>query len=150
MGVSIALIFLVLLCQFQRFRKVAVTMLAMPLSLLGRLPGTWSPWADPFGMTAFLGIIGLLGIVVRNGIILVTYAEELRNKQGLKAKEAALAAGKAAHAAHLSHVDGRGDRRCANDPSRSPLWGPMGTVTCFGLLFAMVLTLSSCRSPTGC
>lgn len=34
----------------------------------------------PFGLTTFLGIMSLMGIVVRNGIILIDYAEELRTK----------------------------------------------------------------------
>jgi outer membrane protein TolC/preprotein translocase subunit SecF len=140
MVVSIGLIFLVLIFQFKRFRKVLVTMFAMPLSLLGGFLGLLIA-GYPFGLTAFVGIIGLLGIVVRNGIILVTYAEELRHTQGLNAKEAAIAAGKrrmrpiylTSMAAAIGVVP--------MILSRSTLWGPLGTVTCFGLLLAMVLTL---------
>ena len=140
MAVSILLIFLVLLVQFQRFSKALVVMAAMPLSLLGASLGLLVA-GYPFGMTAFLGIEGLFGIVVRNGIILVSYAEQLQREQGLSAKDAALAAGKrrmrpiyltamAAAIGVLPMVIGR-----------STLWGPMGTVTFFGLLFAMVMTL---------
>ena len=140
MVVSIVLIFLVLLCQFQRFRRVLVTMLAMPLSLPGAFLGLLI-MGYPFGLTAFIGIIGLLGIVVPNGIILVTYAEELRRDQGLGAREAGLAAGKrrmrpiylTSMAAAVGVVP--------MILSRSTLWGPLGTVTCFGLLFGMLLTL---------
>jgi outer membrane protein TolC/preprotein translocase subunit SecF len=140
MLVSMGLIFLVLLFQFQRFGKVIVVMLGMPLSLFGACLGLWL-LGYPFGMTSFVGLIGLFGLVVRNGVILVTYAEQLQRDQGLSAKEAALAAGKrrmrpiyltsmAAAIGVLPMVIGR-----------STLWGPLGTVTCFGVLFAMVLTL---------
>ncbi len=140
MVVSIGLIFLVLLFQFQRFRKVLVVMLAMPLSLLGAFVGLYINHY-PFGLTAFMGIIGLLGIVVRNGVILVTYAKDLRRNQNLTAFDAAMAAGKrrmrpialtsiAAAVGVVPMILGR-----------SLLWGPLGTVTCFGLLFGMVLTL---------
>lgn len=140
MVVSIGLIFVVLLFQFQRFRKVLLVMLAMPLSLLGAFLGL-AVARYPFGLTAFIGIIGLLGIVIRNGVILVTYAEELRIGQGLSAFDAALAAGKrrmrpialTSVAAAIGVVP--------MVLSRSLLWGPLGTVTCFGLLFGMVLTL---------
>lgn len=140
MVVSIGLIFVVLLFQFQRFRKVLVVMLAMPLSLLGAFIGL-AVARYPFGLTAFMGIIGLLGIVIRNGVILVTYAEELRVGQGLSPFDAALAAGKrrmrpialTSVAAAIGVVP--------MILSRSLLWGPLGTVTCFGLLFGMVLTL---------
>jgi outer membrane protein TolC/preprotein translocase subunit SecF len=140
MVVSIGLIFVVLLFQFQRFRKVFLVMLSMPLSLLGAFLGLVVA-RYPFGLTAFIGIIGLLGIVIRNGVILVTYAEELRVGRGLSPFDAALAAGKrrmrpialTSVAAAIGVVP--------MILSRSLLWGPLGTVTCFGLLFGMVLTL---------
>ena len=140
MVVSIGLIFLITLFQFKRFRPAVVVMMSMPLSLIGAFIGLIL--ADyPFGVTSFVGIIGLMGIAVRNGIILVTYAEELRREQGMDAMAAAIAAGKrrmrpiylTAMAAAVGVV-----------PlilSRSTLWGPLGTVTCFGLLAGMVLTL---------
>lgn len=138
--IGIGFIFLVILFQFQRFKKALVVMAAMPLSLFGALFGLLVA-GYPFGVTAFVGIIGLMGIVVRNGIILVSYAEELRREHGLRAMEAGLAAGKrrmrpiylTAMAAAIGVV-----------PlilSRSSLWGPLGTVVCSGLLFGMVLTL---------
>jgi multidrug efflux pump subunit AcrB/outer membrane protein TolC len=140
MIVSIALIFLVVLIQFKRFSKAFVVMAAMPLSLLGAVLGLLVA-GYPFGLTGFIAIVGLFGLVIRNGIILVSYAEQLQREQGLSAKDAALAAGKrrmrpiyltamAAAIGVLPMVIGR-----------SPLWGPLGTVTCFGLLFAMVMTL---------
>jgi multidrug efflux pump subunit AcrB/outer membrane protein TolC len=140
MAISTLLIFLVLLMQFQRFRKSFLVMVSMPLSLFGACLGLFVA-GYPFGLTSFLGIIGLFGIVVRNGIILVSYAEHLQREQGLDAKAAALAAGKrrmrpiylTAMAAAIGVVP--------MVLGRSTLWGPMGTVTCFGLLFAMVLTL---------
>lgn len=140
MVVSIGLIFIVLLFQFQRFRKVLAVMLSMPLSLLGAFVGL-AVAKYPFGLTAFIGLIGLLGIVIRNGVILVTYAEELRLGENMSAFDAALAAGKrrmrpialTSIAAAIGVVP--------MILSRSLLWGPLGTVTCFGLLFGMVLTL---------
>jgi outer membrane protein TolC len=140
MVASIGFIFIVLLFQFQRFSKVILVMLSMPLSLFGAFLGLLLA-GYPFGMTSFMGIIGLFGIVVRNGIILVSYAEHVQREQGLSAKQAALAAGKrrmrpiylTSMAAAIGVVP--------MILSRSTLWGPLGTVTCFGLLFAMVLTL---------
>lgn len=140
MVVSIGLIFLALLIQFQRFRKALVVMLALPLSLFGACAGLLVA-GYPFGLTSFIGIVGLFGLVVRNGIILVSYAEKLQAEHGLSARDAALAAGKrrmrpiyltamAAAIGVLPMVIGR-----------STLWGPLGTVTCFGLLFGMVMTL---------
>ena len=49
---------------------------------------------NPIGFTAFMGIISLIGIVVRNGIILVDYADELVLEHGYTVKAAAKASGK--------------------------------------------------------
>ncbi len=138
--VSVGCIYLILLCQFKRHRKVLLVMLTMPLSTFGAVLGLHIA-RYPFGLTAFVGIIGLMGIVVRNGIILVGYAEELRREHGMSAFDAALAAGKrrmrpiylTSMAAAIGVVP--------MILNRSTLWGPLGTVTCFGMLFAMVLTL---------
>lgn len=140
LGVGVGLIYLILLCQFKRHRQVLLVMLTMPLSLLGAFLGLKIAHY-PFGLTAFVGVIGLMGIVVRNGIILVGYAEELRREHGMSAYDAALAAGKrrmrpiylTSMAAAIGVVP--------MILNRSTLWGPLGTVTCFGILVAMVLTL---------
>lgn len=140
LGVSVGMIYLILLCQFKRHRKALLVMMTMPLSLFGDVLGLKLAHY-PFGLTAFIGVIGLMGIVVRNGIILVGYAEELREKDGLTAFDAALAAGKrrmrpiylTSMAAAIGVIP--------MILSRSTLWGPLGTITCFGLLASMVLTL---------
>jgi multidrug efflux pump subunit AcrB/outer membrane protein TolC len=140
MGVSIGLIFLVLLFQFQRFRKVLVVMMSMPLTLLGAFLGL-KLLHYPFGLTAFVGVIGLLGIVIRNGVILVSYAEELRIHENMSAFDAALAAGKRRMRPIALTSIAAAVGVVPMILSKSLLWGPLGTVTCFGLLFGMVLTL---------
>ena len=89
---SVAFIYLILLFQFRRHRKALVVMLTMPLSLFGAVVGLQLT-GYPFGFTAFMGVISLMGVVVRNGIILVGYAEDLQ-RGGLGLREAAIAAGK--------------------------------------------------------
>ncbi|HYG67508.1 MAG TPA: efflux RND transporter permease subunit, partial [Anaeromyxobacteraceae bacterium] len=66
---SVGFIYVVLLFQFRRHRKALLVMLTMPLSLLGAMLGLFVTRL-PFGLTAFLGVISLMGIVVLNGIIL--------------------------------------------------------------------------------
>jgi len=60
-------------------------MSTMLLSFPGAALGLWIT-GYPFGMTSFIGIIGLVGIVVRNGIILIDYAFELVNKKVIRLK----------------------------------------------------------------
>jgi multidrug efflux pump subunit AcrB len=82
-----------------------------------------------------------MGIVVRNGIILVDYAEELRHKKGYSVTDAAVAAGRrrmrpiflTSFAAAIGVVP--------MILSGSTLWGPLGAVVCFGLLVSMALTI---------
>jgi multidrug efflux pump subunit AcrB/outer membrane protein TolC len=138
--VSVGLIYLILLCQFKRQRKVLLVMMTMPLSLFGDVLGL-KLMHYPFGLTAFIGIIGLMGIVVRNGIILVGYAEELREHHGMNAFDAALAAGKRRMRPIFLTSMAAAIGVIPMILSRSTLWGPLGTVTCFGLLTSMVLTL---------
>lgn len=140
MAVTIALIFVVLMFEFRSLKKSLLIMLVMPLSVLGAGVGIWIT-GYPFSMTAFIGLISLFGIVVRNGIIYVQYADELRRDQGYSVEAAAIAAGKrrmrpiflTAMAAAVGVVP--------MILSGSSLWGPLASVLCFGLLFALVLSL---------
>lgn len=136
---SVAIIYLILLFQFRRHPKALVVMLTMPLSLFGAVFGL-KVTGYPFGFTSFMGIIGLMGVVVRNGIILVGYAEDLQ-QGGLSLREAALAAGKRRMRPIFLTSAAAAVGVIPMITSRSTLWGPMGAVTCFGLLISMVLTL---------
>jgi multidrug efflux pump subunit AcrB len=138
--VSITLVFLILMFEFRSLKKSLLIMIIMPLTLFGAAFGILVS-GYPFSITAFVGVIALFGIVVRNGIIYVQYADELRNVLGYGPEEAAIAAGKrrmrpiflTAMAATVGVVP--------MILSGSSLWGPLGSVICFGLLFALVLSL---------
>jgi multidrug efflux pump subunit AcrB len=136
---GIFLVFFILLCQFGRLRKTVLIMMTMPLSLLGAALGLVVT-GYPFCMTAFLGIIGLMGIVVRNGIILVGYADELRH-DGFRPFDAAMAAGKRRMRPIFLTSMAAAVGVVPMIASGSTLWGPLGAVTAFGLVFSMILTL---------
>ncbi|MRX66328.1 efflux RND transporter permease subunit [Maribacter luteus] len=140
LAVSLVLIFLVLLFQFKNFTRVLIVLATFPLSLLGAFLGLQLT-GNPFGFTAFMGVISLIGIVVRNGIILVDYADELAIDHNYSIKGAAKAAGKrrmrpifltsaAAAVGVIPMIVGK-----------SPLWAPLGSVLAVGLIVSMVLTL---------
>ena len=140
MTVSIILIFLILMFEFRSLKKSLLIMIIMPLTVFGAAFGILVT-GYPFSITAFIGVIALFGIVVRNGIIYVQYADELRRDLGYSPEDAAIAAGKrrmrpiflTAMAAAVGVVP--------MILSGSNLWGPLGSVICFGLLFALVLSL---------
>lgn len=140
LGVSLILIFLTLLFQFKSLGKALIVLCTFLLSLFGAFLGLLVT-GNPLGMTGFMGIISLIGIVVRNGIILVDYADELIRDHGYKHKAAAIAAAKrrmrpifltsaAAAVGVVPMIIGK-----------SPMWGPLGSVLAFGLIFSMILTL---------
>lgn len=88
---SLILIYIILLFQFKNSKGPIIIMLAIPLTLLGAILGLLIT-GNPFGFTAFVGVISLVGIVIRNSIILVDYGDELV-ETGMSYKEAALGAG---------------------------------------------------------
>jgi multidrug efflux pump subunit AcrB len=140
LGVSLILIFLTLLFQFKNFKKTLIILATFPLSLLGAFLGLFLT-GNPMGMTAFMGIISLIGIVVRNGIILVDYADELVHDHGYTIKAAALAAAKRRMRPIFLTSSAAAVGVIPMILGKSPMWGPLASVLAFGLMVSMVLTL---------
>lgn len=140
LGVSLILIFITLLVQFKSFGKTLIILSTFPLSLLGAFLGLYIT-GNPMGMTGFMGIISLIGIVVRNGIILVDYADELVNEHKYTVKAAALAAAKRRMRPIFLTSAAAAVGVVPMIISKSPLWAPLGSVLSFGLIVSMILTL---------
>ncbi len=90
---AVAAVFIVLVIQFRAFSPALIIMSAAPLSLLGvfsmlLLTGT------ALNVSSFMGIVLMVGLVVKNGIILFDYVHKLWEEQGLPLGEALVAAGK--------------------------------------------------------
>lgn len=88
---SVVFVYMVLASQFGSFTQPFVMMLALPLSLLGAFLALILT-GIPFDMTAMIGIIMLFGLVTKNSILLVDFANRLR-KGGMPRDQALLAAG---------------------------------------------------------
>lgn len=140
LAVSILLIFMILLCQFRNTKTALLIMSTMPLSVFGAALGLFIT-GYPFSLTAFVGIISLMGMVVRNGIIYVSYAEELRYEHGHSVEEAAISAAKRRMRPIFLTASAAAVGVIPMIISGSSLWGPLGAVMCFGLLFGLVLSL---------
>ncbi len=140
LGLSIVLISFILLFQFKKEKLSLLILSTMLLALPGAVIGLVL-MGYPFSLTAFIGITSLCGMVVRNGIILIDYARELHEKHHYTVKDAALAAGKRRMRPIFLTSAAAAVGVIPMILSRSPLWGPLGTVICFGLLISMVLTL---------
>jgi multidrug efflux pump subunit AcrB len=140
LAISIAIIFIILLVQFRNIKTSILIMMTMPLCIFGAALGV-AVTGYPFSTTAFIGLIGLIGIVVRNGIIYVSYAEELRREHGNSLEEAAISSAKRRMRPIFLTSAAAAVGVVPMILSRSPLWGPLGAVICFGLLFGLVLSL---------
>ncbi|WP_324027697.1 efflux RND transporter permease subunit [Maribacter sp. BPC-D8] len=137
---SVALIFLILLWHFKSFMHAVLSFITMPLSIFGAAIGLLL-MQYPFGFTSFLGLLALCGIVVRNGIILIDYADELRHLHHYSVKKAAILAAERRMRPIFLTSSAAAVGVIPMIASRSSLWGPLGTVIAFGLMFSMVLTL---------
>lgn len=140
LGASVVIIFFILMLQFKTIRRALLIMSTMFLSIFGAGLGLLL-LKYPFSFTSFIGVIGLMGIVIRNGIILIDYAHHLVLTKGMSYKDAGLAAGKRRMRPIFLTSMAAAVGVIPMIISRSPLWGPLGTVICFGLIFGMILTL---------
>lgn len=140
--ISIVIIFFILVFHFKKISLATLVLASTSLCLFGAALGLHIMNLD-MGVTVILGIVSLIGIIVRNGIIMFDYTESLRFEQGMSVKEAAFEAGKrrmrpiflTSMAASMGVIP--------MIISKSPLWCPMGTVICFGTLISMLFVLIS-------
>lgn len=161
MMIAIGMIFFILITQFGSLSKSFIILSEVIFSIIGVLIGIVT-----FGMTISvimtgLGIVALGGIVVRNGILIVEFADELKSR-GMKTKEAILMAGKTritpvvltATATMLGLVPlavGMNINFVTIFTELNPhlyfggdnvaFWGPLSWTIIFGLSFATFLTL---------
>lgn len=138
--ISVMLIFLTLMFQFKSVKRCLVILSTFVLSLLGAACGLLLT-GYPFGFTAFLGLISLIGIVVRNGIILVDYADELVRDHGMSIRDAALNAAQRRMRPIFLTSSAAAIGVVPMIVGGSPLWAPLGSVLAVGLMFSMVITL---------
>lgn len=89
MLIAFILIYILLVARFQSFKTPLVVLAAVPLAMIGIMPGfaLLAPFGIYFSATAMIGLIALVGIVVRNSIILIEFIEDKR-KEGLPLHEA--------------------------------------------------------------
>ncbi len=73
-GVALVLIYILVVWQFGNFVIPLVIMAPIPLTMVGIVPGHWIMGAE-FTATSMIGFIALAGIIVRNSILLVDFAQ---------------------------------------------------------------------------
>jgi len=139
---AILLIYMLLASQFESFLHPLIIMMAVPLSLAGVVLALLITQRS-FGLTAFIGVLMLVGICVKNAILVVEFANQLRH-QGMTPREALLAAAplrlRPIVMTTLATVGGMLPIAIGFETGSSTQ-APLGTVVIGGLLVSTMLTL---------
>jgi multidrug efflux pump subunit AcrB len=90
-GAVMVLIYILVVAWFKDFTTPLVIMAPIPLTLIGILPGH-ALFGAFFTATSMIGFIALAGIIVRNSIILIDFAE-MKRREGMALDEAIIEAG---------------------------------------------------------
>lgn len=157
---AIALIFIVLIAQFNRVGISVLIMIAYGLSLIGVMLGLIIT-RTPFGLMTFIGVVSLGGIVVNNALVLVDYILQLQ-EEGKNIDDAIIEGGttrlRPVMLGALSNVIGliplaiglnidfvglfsSGNANLSLGSENNQFWGPLGNCLIYGLAFSTFLTL---------
>jgi multidrug efflux pump subunit AcrB len=91
--IALLLILFILVLQFNSVSKSVIILTEIIFSVIGVLIGFGITKMEVSVVMTGIGIIGLAGIVVKNGILVIEFADELRSR-GMKTREAVIKAGK--------------------------------------------------------
>lgn len=90
---AVALIYMVMAAQFERFLDPLIVMFAVPVAVVGVIP-TMLLTGTTFNMQSIMGVMMLIGIVVNNAIVLVDYINLMRREKNLGVFEAVVQSGR--------------------------------------------------------
>ncbi len=85
-GLALLVVYLVLAAQFESFIHPLVIMLTVPLAVFGALLGLWLA-GNSLNLFSQIGIVMLVGLAAKNGILIVEFANQLRD-EGMSVAEA--------------------------------------------------------------
>jgi len=92
LGLALAVIYLLLVGYYRSFGLAAIIMSAIPLALIGVFPGHWLLGVS-FSAASMVGVIALAGVVVRNSLLIIDFAQDYQ-RQGYSLNDAVREAGK--------------------------------------------------------
>lgn len=90
-GLALILVFLILAAQFESFVDPLIIMFTVPLAIAGAVLSLWL-FDQTINIFSQIGMIMLIGLVTKNGILIVEFANQLQEKGYTKAKAAVEAA----------------------------------------------------------
>ena len=139
---ALVLIFLVLAAQFESFRDPLIIMITVPLAIAGAVLSLWM-FGQTLNIFSEIGMIMLIGLVTKNGILIVEFANKKRDA-GLAKRQAVIEAATQRLRPILmtSLATSLGALPIALSlGSASTSRIPLGIVVVGGLLFSLILTL---------
>ena len=138
----ILLVYVVMASQFESFAKPAIILLAIPFAITGVILALWITGTS-LDMIAALGVVMLIGIVVKNGIVLVDYINLMRDR-GYELNEAIALSGRSrlrpVMMTALTTILGMLPMALSRGEG-SEMWHPLGIVVIGGLLISTFVTL---------
>jgi multidrug efflux pump subunit AcrB len=141
MEIAVVLIFFIIVFHLKSIPLTLLIMYSLAFSMLGGALGMLV-FGQEFGATGVLGFISLMGIITRCGIIMIDYAEELREKGNLSVAEAALESAKRRFRPVFLTSMAASMGVIPMVLKNSPLWGPMGVVICIGAIVSMLFIIT--------
>lgn len=138
---ALAVMLVLLLYHFGKIGLALLTLSSAVLCIFGSMLGLWLFGLD-ISITAVLGIVSLIGIIVRNAIMMYEYAEDCRKYKHYNYKDAAFHAGlrRMRPVFLTSATTALGVLPMII--AATSLWMPMGVVICFGTIFTLPLTVT--------
>jgi len=140
MPIGAGLILLLLVAQFNSFRKPAIVLMTVPLGLIGVVLGLLG-FQSYFGFMTLLGVISLFGIVINNAIVLIDRIEVEITEVGRPPSEAILVASQTRLRPILLTTATTILGLIPLYLGGGPMWEPMAIAIMAGLAFAPLLTL---------
>jgi len=140
--ISLFLIFIVLVAQFNSLLQPLIVMSAIPFGLIGVIGIFWLVGL-PIGFMALMGVIGLIGVVVNDSIVLVSFINNLVNLGEIGLKESVLKGSASRFRAVIltTFTTVAGILPIAHMPGGDPFLKPMAFSFAYGLLFSSTITL---------
>ena len=137
---SFFIILLLLIGQFNSYRKTTIVLLTIPLGVIGVVLGLLIT-NSYFGFMAFLGLISLAGIVINNAIVLLDRIKTEIDENGRTPQDAIISASQQRFRPILLTTFTTSLGLIPLWISGGIMWEPMAISIIFGLLFATVITL---------
>ena len=142
LAMIIILVYIVMASQFESFMSPFVIMFSIPFAFVGVLLGLWVT-GTPLGTMGMIGILILMGIVVKNGIVLIDYTILMRER-GFSVTESSVIAAKSRLRpilmTTLTTVLGMIPMAIGQGEG-SEMWRSLGMVVAWGLSISTLVTL---------